>query len=248
MDVSTRQPCRIPLPMVKRCLVLLAVASVFVTTPAWSEQGKTILVLDASGSMWQKISDGYKIKIAQQVVGDLLQTIPAEQELGLITYGHRRKGDCSDIELLVEPAPGTREQIAGAVNGLDPKGKTPLSAAVIEAADVLRIEENEATVILLSDGLETCNLDPCAVGTELENRGINFTAHVIGFDVADTAERARVITKYVTFWVKTEKYLPRIRLRSKKWLSHWLPQRRHPSVIQSQSNGKGRMHATTILI
>lgn len=180
----------------KRWLILLTLAlattALTTTTSVLADQGKTILVLDASGSMWQKISDGYKIKIAQQVVGDLLDTIPADQEIGLVTYGHRRKGDCGDIELLVEPGSGTREEIADAVNALDPKGKTPLSAAVIKAADVLRIEENEATVILVSDGRETCNLDPCAVGTDLEERGINFTAHVIGFDIDDTAERAQL--------------------------------------------------------
>lgn len=121
--------------------------------------------------MWQKIDDGYKIRKAQDVINGLLKTLPADQELGLMTYGHRRKGDCSDIELLVAPGTATRQAIAESVASLDPKGKTPLSAAVIQAADELRIEENAATVILVSDGRETCNLDPCAVGNELEDRG-----------------------------------------------------------------------------
>ena len=109
-----------------------------------------------------------------------------------MTYGHRRKGDCGDIELMVPPGVDTRGAIATAVEALDPKGKTPLSAAVIQAADALRIEENAATVILVSDGRETCNLDPCAVGSELEDRGIDFTAHVIGFDIAEEQDRAQL--------------------------------------------------------
>jgi len=152
---------------------------------------RTIIVLDGSGSMWGQIDGVNKIVIAREVMGDLLATLPAEQELGLMSYGHRRKGDCADIELLIEP--GTdRDAIAAAVNAINPKGKTPLSAAVIQAAEALRYTEEAATVILVSDGIETCNLDPCAVGRELEAAGVNFTAHVIGFDVADPAALAQL--------------------------------------------------------
>ncbi|MEJ2031118.1 MAG: VWA domain-containing protein, partial [Maritimibacter sp.] len=152
---------------------------------------KTILVLDGSGSMWGQIDGVNKIVIAREVMGDLLSTLPPEQELGLMSYGHRRKGDCNDIELLIEP--GTdRAAIADAVNAISPKGKTPLSDAVIQAAQALRYTEEIANVILVSDGIETCNMDPCAVGRQLEEAGINFTAHVIGFDVADPAALAQL--------------------------------------------------------
>ena len=151
---------------------------------ASAQSDKTILVLDASGSMWGQIDGVAKITIAQEVVGNLLQSIPDDQALGLTAYGHNRKGDCSDIETLVEPALGNREAIAAAVNGISPKGKTPLSEAVLKAADVLKYEENKATVILISDGVETCDFDPCAIGTQLEESGVDFTAHVVGFDVA----------------------------------------------------------------
>jgi Ca-activated chloride channel homolog len=152
---------------------------------------RTIIVLDGSGSMWGQIDGVNKIVIAREVMADLLATLPAEQELGLMSYGHRRKGDCADIELLIEP--GTdREAIAEAVNAINPKGKTPLSAAVIQAAEALRYTEESATVILVSDGIETCNLDPCAVGRELETAGVGFTAHVIGFDVAEPEALAQL--------------------------------------------------------
>ena len=68
---------------------MLAVIALFSFSSAYAQEGKTILVLDASGSMWGKVEDGFKIKIAQDVINDLLETLPAEQELGLITYGHR---------------------------------------------------------------------------------------------------------------------------------------------------------------
>jgi Ca-activated chloride channel family protein len=117
----------------------------------------SILVLDASGSMWGQIDGTAKIEIARTVVGDLLSTLPATQNLGLTAYGHRTKGDCTDIETLVRPGTAGRDDIARAVSGLTPRGKTPMTDAVIRAAEDLRYTENKATVILVSDGIETCN-------------------------------------------------------------------------------------------
>ncbi|SEL52368.1 VWA domain-containing protein [Halomonas daqiaonensis] len=145
----------------------------------------SIIVLDASGSMWGQIAGEPKITIAQRVVGDLLDTLPTDQTLGLVAYGHRRKGDCGDIETLVEPATGSAEAIRAAVEAMSPKGKTPLSAAVLKAAERLKYEEEIATVVLISDGEETCNLDPCEVGRRLEETGVGFTAHVVGFGVTE---------------------------------------------------------------
>ena len=162
------------------------------TSHAAAQSERTILVLDASGSMWGQIDGEAKITIAQRVIGDLLDTLPADQEIGLTLYGHRRKGDCGDIELAVPAGPDTRDAIRAAVNAVKPKGKTPLSAAVIDAAKALRFEEEAATVILVSDGRETCDLDPCAVGRDLELAGIGFTTHVIGFDVTDPADKAQL--------------------------------------------------------
>ena len=150
-----------------------------------------ILVLDGSGSMWGQIDGVAKITIAQEVMGELMTTLPADLDLGLTVYGHRRKGDCSDIETLVMPGPGTRAAIISAVNGIKPKGKTPMADAVVAAAKALRHHENAATVILVSDGIETCAPDVCAVARELEATGVDFTAHVVGFDVKDPTARAQ---------------------------------------------------------
>ncbi|MDJ0824032.1 MAG: VWA domain-containing protein [Rhodobacter sp.] len=171
--------------------LLLALCLCFTTAAIAQDRPRAILVLDASGSMWGQIDGTAKITIAQEVIGGLLDTLPPEQELGLTAYGHRRKGDCTDIETLIQPG-GDRGAIAGAVNAIKPKGKTPLSAAVIQAAEALRYTEDKATVILVSDGKETCEFDPCEVGRQLEEAGVDFTAHVIGFDVSDPADRAQL--------------------------------------------------------
>ncbi len=159
--------------------------------PAASAAG-TILVLDGSGSMWGRIDGEPKISIAQRAIGALIDALPEEAELGLVLYGHRREADCADIEMAVPVGPGTREAIRATVGAVSPKGKTPLSDAVEAAARELDYEHAAATVILVSDGRETCERDPCAVGAALEAAGAGFTAHVVGFDVADEADRAQL--------------------------------------------------------
>ena len=146
---------------------------------------RTIIVLDASGSMWGQIDGKPKLEIARQTLKTVLQSVPADAELGLMAYGHRHKGQCDDIELVVPPAAGTAAAISQAADTMKFLGKTPLSEAVRQAAEALRYTEEKATVVLITDGIETCNADPCALGRELEQSGVDFTAHVVGFGLTD---------------------------------------------------------------
>lgn len=178
------------LSRISHAICIYVLVTIITVLPARGQN--SILVLDGSNSMWGQIEGVAKIEIARDVITGLLTRIPETQALGLSLYGHRRKGDCTDIELAVRPATGNRAAIARAVAGVSPRGKTPLSDAVIAAAEALNFEEQEATVILVSDGIETCRRDPCAVARALEERGVNFTAHVIGFDVASPKDRAQL--------------------------------------------------------
>lgn len=154
--------------------------------------GTTMLVLDASGSMWGQIQGRAKIEIAREAVDNMLQAWPRNQQLGLMAYGHRSKGDCADIEVLRPPGALDAPSVQKTVNGLQPKGMTPISASVRMAAEQLKFTERKATVILVSDGEETCNADPCALGAELEKLGVDFTAHVVGFDLPEGKARAQL--------------------------------------------------------
>jgi Ca-activated chloride channel homolog len=151
-----------------------------------------ILVLDASGSMWGQIDGRSKIEIARGAVSQLTADWPAADAIGLVAYGHRSKGDCSDIETLLPLAPLDAAAFNARVAALNPMGMTPISAAVRHAAAALKYTEQKATVILVSDGEETCKADPCAVADELEAQGVDFTAHVIGFDVGDAKAQAQL--------------------------------------------------------
>lgn len=162
-----------------------SVVTIAQETRPQSSAHDTMIVLDASGSMWGQIDEEAKISIAKTVVGDMLEDWDETTGLGLIAYGHRRKGDCSDIETLVTVGQNTASNVSTKVQGLNPKGKTPITASLRTAADALKYKENGATVILVSDGLETCDADPCALARELEAKGVDFTAHIIGFGLKE---------------------------------------------------------------
>lgn len=153
---------------------------------------QAILVLDASGSMWKPLQGRSKVEIARDAVDAMLADWDPAVSLGLIAYGHRRRGDCADIELLRSADGFDRAAISQTVRGLNALGMTPITAAVRQAAEELRFTEQRATVILVSDGEETCNADPCALGAELAAQGIDFTAHVIGFDLPEGPAREQL--------------------------------------------------------
>lgn len=157
-----------------------------------SANDQAMLVLDASGSMWGKAAGTTKIEAARTAVAAMLDAWPAGTQLGLMAYGHRRKGDCVDIEILRAPTDPDAGAVQALVAALNPKGMTPIGAAVQQAAEALKFTEHKATVILVSDGEETCNADPCALGAELEKLGVDFTAHVVGFDLPEGKAREQL--------------------------------------------------------
>jgi Ca-activated chloride channel homolog len=160
---------------------------------AQAEEGsRVVLVLDASGSMRGKIDGKSKMDIAKQVVSKIVGNWNATDELGLVAYGHREKGSCADIEVLREASKLDADAYMKSVRGLNPKGKTPLTAAVKMAAESLQYTEKNATVILVSDGIETCDLDPCAVATDLEKLGVGLTVHTVGFGLEDKGAVAQL--------------------------------------------------------
>ncbi|RUW84478.1 VWA domain-containing protein [Mesorhizobium sp. M1E.F.Ca.ET.063.01.1.1] len=152
---------------------------------------KVIIILDASGSMWAQIDGKPKLEIARESLRTVLQSVPADDEIGFMAYGHRQKGSCEDIELIVPPQAGSASAISAAADSMKFLGKTPLTAAVKKAAEALRYTEDKATVVLITDGLETCGGDPCALGKELKETGVDFTADVVGFGL--TADEGKQI-------------------------------------------------------
>ncbi|MFU8764140.1 MAG: vWA domain-containing protein [Haliea sp.] len=165
--------------------LLLVVVLVLTAGQAGAAQN-LLFILDASGSMWGRVDGEPKIVLARDVLSELVTSLPDATNAGLIAYGHNRKGDCDDIETLVPVAPLRREALIAQIGSLNPKGMTPITGAIAEATVLLRKMEQSTSVILVSDGLESCDGDPCQAVQDARDAGIDFRMHVVGFDLGDT--------------------------------------------------------------
>ncbi len=148
-----------------------------------------VFILDASGSMRGKVSGKAKIDIAKQVLVRLINELPEGLNVGLVAYGHRRKGDCNDVEDLVPLGKLNKKELISKIKALQPKGKTPINYSIRLTAEKLQNMEEETTIVLVSDGKETCGGDPCALVMKLKESGIRFVMHVVGFDVTRDEKR-----------------------------------------------------------
>ena len=150
----------------------------------WAQSDNVVLVLDASGSMWGRVGSETKIEAARKVVRSVIGKLPSDAALGLVAYGHRRKGDCADIEVLVPAGSADKTAIPDVVDGLNPLGMTPITASFEQAAKAAAATGKPGTIVLVTDGLETCNADPCAAVRAAKAAGQDFVLHIVGFDVA----------------------------------------------------------------
>ena len=172
--------------------ILVFVISVFsamdTNAQVQNEKQSIILIIDASGSMWGQIDGKAKIGIAKEALTSIINELPDDIEVGLVAYGHRKKGDCKDVEQLISVGPINKKALISSVNKLSPKGMTPISLSIQTAAETLKTIENETTIILVSDGKETCNADPCATTKTLKDSGVKFVMHVVALTYQKKSE------------------------------------------------------------
>lgn len=177
--------------MKKYLAIIFLIVAAFGSLKA-QEEGEKIRILfifDASNSMnaqWQRSS---KIKVARKL---MLQTLDSLQylenlELALRVYGHqfdRSQHNCNDTELRVEfsDANSNVPKIKDVLRGLDCKGTTPIALSLEEAGnnDFPECDNCRNVIILITDGIEACDGDPCAVAKALKSKGIKLKPFIIG--------------------------------------------------------------------
>ncbi|CAM2070026.1 VWA domain-containing protein [Sulfidibacter corallicola] len=161
------------------------------------------LILDASGSMWNKLDDGrYRIVAAKDVLATVIQSLPADRDdlhVGLRIYGsrvpHREEGACEDSLLAVNLRGVDRDQLLKAVRRARAVGATPIALSLLKAAEDFPAEGRKR-IVLVTDGLESCDGDLKAAVTALRANGVEIDLHIIGLDLDPTA--VDVFSRYAT--------------------------------------------------
>jgi len=144
-----------------------------------------IFIYDASGSMWGQMQGKTKMEIAAAVLSTSVNNLPDNQKIGFVAYGHRKKGDCTDVEFLVDVENGNKLDVINSIKSIKPLGKTPLAYSALQVIDKLRQTKLKATIILVTDGIESCGGNICDVIRAAKEEGIDFKLHIIGFGLKD---------------------------------------------------------------
>jgi Ca-activated chloride channel family protein len=176
--------CFIP----SRTLAVL-LASVVLVCPAFGDdasgkcQTDAMIVFDASGSMG---TTDYALKLpriarAKNAMATVLPEVAPLRRLGLIVYGEGAYNDCNSIELRMKPAANAASSLLDIIEDINPRGRTPLTRSVELAAESLDYHNRPSTIVLLTDGEETCGGDPCKTAKRLKAQANGLTIHVIGY-------------------------------------------------------------------
>ncbi|HSK09259.1 MAG TPA: VWA domain-containing protein, partial [Vicinamibacterales bacterium] len=143
------------------------------------------IILDASGSMRAAMA-GKKTRwdVAIETLDQVLNTLPDDFNVGLRMYGHRESSKspktCTDTELLVPIRKLDRKQILGRAKAFKPKGETPLVYSALQApADLKAL--GGGTVILITDGEESCKGDTVKAAGDLKASGLDMRLNIVGF-------------------------------------------------------------------
>ncbi|MBV2360721.1 VWA domain-containing protein [Thalassococcus sp. CAU 1522] len=144
-----------------------------------------MLVFDGSGSMAGmsigRIGES-RITRARQAVRAAAPDIAAFRRVGMMIYGPGSGDRCTNVTLNFPPRIDAAPQILSTIDTLAPRGETPLTSAVQQAAEILEYRRKPGVVVLVTDGRENCGGSPCALASALKSDAVDLTVHVIGFE------------------------------------------------------------------
>ena len=151
-------------------------------------QSAVELILDASGSMLQRIEGKRRIAVAKEVLTEAVRKyIPAGTPLAMRVFGHKEADSCrTDLEMPLAPLDpdAAAKKIAG-INAMN-LARTPIADSLAAVDKDLRGSRTGA-IILVTDGEETCGGDPAVAIDSLREKGLDVSLNIVGFAIDDEA-------------------------------------------------------------
>jgi hypothetical protein len=164
-----------------------------------TKERNTLLVLDSSGSMRAKIGGETKLAVAKDALNRYVRSMDGFMNLGFMVYGHKgtstgagKAESCRGVDLLDPIGRVNSRTFPQTLAKFQPTGWTPIAVALGEAEAAFQGKEDGVNrIVLVSDGIETCEGDPVSVAKRLHETGIAVEIDVVGFDVAEDSADAR---------------------------------------------------------
>ena len=189
---------------VARSATLLSLCLLYIlSTPAFAQKPKEkkpqltriLFVMDASNSMNAFWENEPKINASRRILLEALKPIEnaPNTELALRLYGHQTriepgKQDCDDTKLEVPFGPHQGEAIRKTMNEVRCLGTTPIARSLEKSGGDFPDNTSRNIIILITDGIEACDEDPCAVSRALQAKGVVLKPFVIGIGLEDAGK------------------------------------------------------------
>ena len=174
-----------------QCMASIGFAQIKTNTAV---KTRILFMMDASGSMTNNWSTSNRFKISKTVIAamaDSLQKNP-NIEMGLRVFGSMSPlsvHDCKDSRIETPIRPNNANNIKLKLNALNAKGITPIAYALEQCAyDFVGSNEKcRNIVILITDGIESCEGNACEVSKRLQQKGIILQPFIIGLGLSTEA-------------------------------------------------------------
>jgi Mg-chelatase subunit ChlD len=155
------------------------------------------IVLDVSGSMKLPLGNKTRWATALEVLKSVVEKLPDDFNVGLRAYAHRHPAKspktCTDTELLLPIEKLNRSRILTAVGKLKPRGETPLIYSILQAPADLKARGG-GSIVVITDGEDTCKGDPIAAAKQLKESGVDVTLNIVGFTLTGKKVQEQLTT------------------------------------------------------
>ncbi|QCN95921.1 VWA domain-containing protein [Azospirillum argentinense] len=154
-------------------------------TFAPGDEPEVVLIVDGSKSMDERhLGPQTRMDLARRSIEHMVRGLPKPVEVALVEFT-----TCTDVRRDKFYSAPERDALVREVQRLTPTGGTPLARSLERAGNIVS-SDAEATIIVVSDGDDTCHGDPCAVARAIKERKPRVTVNVI--DLSDQSGRATV--------------------------------------------------------
>ncbi|MBP7168596.1 MAG: VWA domain-containing protein, partial [Bacteroidia bacterium] len=149
-------------------LLITAVGTSFGQRKGPEQPTRILFLFDASQSMYARWETNTRFEVAKKLMGEMLDSLEGmpNLELALRVYGHTKRyppQDCDDTRLEVPFARENVYAIKKRLSEINPSGTTPIARSLEACGGDFPKSQARNIIILITDGIEECNGDPCAV-------------------------------------------------------------------------------------